>query len=127
MEMMGKGPGSKGTVWVAMRIPDDAICGHANQSRIGKFNMKDKNNVLYSKDVVSYARKMGWFKGKDADFSWKNVYAKPTFSGRRFCDARVWSFFRHFDADFDLLFFRGLWEKIRMQKICHFGLFQIVN
>ena len=101
MEMMGKGPGSKGTVWVAMRIPDDAICGHANQSRIGKFNMKDKNNVLYSKDVVSYARKMGWFKGKDADFSWKNVYAKPTFSGRRFCDARVWSFFRHFDVDFD--------------------------
>ena len=57
MEMMGKGPGSKGTVWVAIRIPDNAVCGHANQSRIGKFNMKDKKNVLYSKDVVEFARK----------------------------------------------------------------------
>ena len=56
MEMMGKGPGSKGVVWVAQRIPDDAICAHANQSRIGKFNMKDKKNVLYSKDVIKFAR-----------------------------------------------------------------------
>lgn len=96
MEMMGKGPGSKGTVWVAIRIPDNAICGHANQSRIGKFDMKDKKNVLYSKDVIKFARQKGWFTGKDADFSWKQVYAKPNFSGRRFCDARVWSFFNHF-------------------------------
>lgn len=96
MEMMGKGPGSKGTVWVAIRIPDNAVCGHANQSRIGKFNMKDKKNVLYSKDVVEFARKKGWYTGKDADFSWKEAYAKPDFSGRRFCDARVWSFFNHF-------------------------------
>ena len=101
MEMMGKGPGSKGTVWVAMRIPDDAICGHANQSRIGKFNMKDKENVLYAKDVVSFARKQGWYEGKDEDFSWKMAYAAPDFSGRRACDARVWSFFRRFDNDFD--------------------------
>ena len=101
MEMMGKGPGSKGVVWVAMRIPDNAICAHANQSRIGKFNMKDKKNVLYSKNVISYARKMGWFNGKDSDFSWKNTYAFPDFSGRRFCDARVWSFFNHYADDFD--------------------------
>lgn len=101
MEMMGKGPGSKGVVWVAMRIPDNAICGHANQSRIGKFNMKDKQNVLYAKDVVKFARSKGWYSGKDADFSWKMAYAKPDFSGRRFCDARVWAFFRHFDKGFD--------------------------
>lgn len=101
MEMQGTGAGSKGVVWVAMRIPDDAICAHANQSRIGKFNMKDKKNVLYSKNVISYARKMGWFNGKDSDFSWKNTYAFPDFSGRRFCDARVWSFFNHYDDDFD--------------------------
>lgn len=101
MEMQGTGPGSKGVVWVAMRIPDDAICAHANQSRIGKFNMKDKKNVLFSKNVISYARKMGWFSGKDSDFSWKNTYAFPDFSGRRFCDARVWSFFRHYADDFD--------------------------
>ena len=96
MEMMGKGAGSKGAVWVALRIPDDAICAHANQSRIGKFNMKDKKNVMYAKDVVSFARSKGWFKGKDADFSWKMAYAKPDFSGRRFCDARVWAMLNHF-------------------------------
>ena len=101
MEMQGTGAGSKGVVWVAMRIPDDAICAHANQSRIGKFNMKDKKNVLYSKNVISYARKMGWFNGNDSDFSWKNTYAFPDFSGRRFCDARVWSFFNHYADDFD--------------------------
>ena len=101
MEMMGTGPGSKGVVWVAMRIPDDAICAHANQSRIGKFDMKDKKNVLHSKNVISYARKMGWFSGKDADFSWKNTYAFPDFSGRRACDARAWSFFNRFKKGFD--------------------------
>lgn len=101
MEMMGTGPGSKGVVWVAMRIPDNAICAHANQSRIGKFDIKDKKNVVCSKNVISYARKMGWFTGKDADFSWKNTYARPDFSGRRFCDARVWSFFNHYQKGFD--------------------------
>lgn len=101
MEMQGTGAGSKGVVWVALRIPDDAICAHANQSRIGKFNMKDKKNVLYSKNVISYARKMGWFDGKDSEFSWKNTYAFPDFSGRRFCDARVWSFFNRYADNFD--------------------------
>lgn len=99
MEMMGMGPGSKSAVWVAIRIPDNAICAHANQSRINKFNMKDKANVLYSKNVVKYARKMGWFSGKDADFSWNETYAKPDFSARRFCEARVWSFFNHFSSE----------------------------
>ena len=83
-------------VWVAQRIPDDAICAHANQSRIGKFDMKDKQNVLYSKNVVKFARQKGWFSGKDEDFAWKWAYAAPDFSGRRICDARAWSFFnRH--------------------------------
>lgn len=100
MEMMGQGKGSKGVVWVAMRIPDDAICAHANQSRIDKFSMKDKQNVLYSKDVIKFARSKGWFTGKDKDFSWKWTYAAPDFSGRRFCDARVWAFFNHFSDDF---------------------------
>lgn len=96
MEMMGQGVGSKKVVWVALRVPDDAICAHANQSRIGKFDMKDKQNVMYSKDVISFARKQGWFTGKDSDFSWKMTYAFPDFEGRRFCDARVWAFFNHF-------------------------------
>lgn len=93
MEMMGCGPGSKAVVWVAQRIPDDAVCAHANQSRIRTFNQKDKQNVMFSKNVVKYARKQGWFSGKDADFSFCEAYAKPDFSGRRFCEARVWSFF----------------------------------
>ena len=102
-------------VWVAQRIPDDAICGHANQSRIGKFFSGKKINakgvyptaknqqadLYYSKDVVRYARLMGWYEGTDADFSWKWAYAAPDFGGRRYCDARVWAFFRHFDNGFD--------------------------
>lgn len=100
LEMMGCGSNrtlsKERTVWVALRIPDDAICGHANQSRITTFNMKDKANVLFSRNVVKYARKMGWFAGKDADFSYNAAYAKPDFSGRRICDARVWQFFNRF-------------------------------
>ena len=99
MEMQGCGAdrekSKERVVWVAMRIPDNAICGHANQSRIGQFNPKDKDNVMFSKNVVKYAKKMGWFDGKDEAFSWKMAYAFPDFSGRRICDARVWSFFNH--------------------------------
>ena len=101
MEMMGKGPGSKGAVWVAVRIPDNAICAHANQSRIRQFMKMAKGSVLYSKDVVKFARSKGWYKGADKDFDWQATYAKADFSGRRFCEARVWSFFRHFDKGFD--------------------------
>ena len=90
------------TVWVALRVPDDMICGHANQSRISHFDMKDKSGaVLYSKNVVKYARTMGWYTGKDEDFSFCNTYAFPDFSGRRICDARVWSFFRRFAEGMD--------------------------
>ena len=93
---------SERTVWVALRIPDDAICGHANQSRISTFNMKDKTgNVLFSKNVVKYARKMGWFSGKDEEFSFCDTYAFPDFSGRRICDARVWSFFNRYADGMD--------------------------
>lgn len=99
MEMMGKGPGSKGVVWVALRVPDDAICAHANQSRIRTFDQKDKKNVMFSKDCIKFARDKGWFTGKDKDFSFCDTYAAADFSGRRFCEARVWSFFNHFSSD----------------------------
>ncbi len=105
MEMMGCGSdrslSKERTVWVAVRIPDDAISGHANQSRISRFNMKDKQNVLFSPNVVKYAKKMKWFDGKDEDFSFCNTYAFPDFSGRRICDARVWSFFNRFADGMD--------------------------
>ena len=96
MEMMGCGAGSKGVVWVALRVPDDAICAHANQSRIRTFNIKDKDNCIASKNVVKFAREKGWFTGKDADFSFCDVYAAPDFGGRRFCEARVWTFFNKY-------------------------------
>ena len=125
LEMMGCGPdrskSKERTVWVAVRIPDNAVAAHANQSRITKFldgrytavKMKEllkkypvngkkavPNLVVYSDNVVSYARTMGWFDGKDADFSYNAAYAAPDFSGRRFCEARVWSFFNRFADDF---------------------------
>jgi dipeptidase len=126
MEMMGCGSdrtkSKERTVWVAIRIPDDAIAAHANQSRITQFldgrytriKVKDLFNKKYalnakkpvtnlmicSDNVVSYARTMGWFSGKDADFSYNAAYAEPDFSGRRYCEARVWSFFNRFSDDF---------------------------
>lgn len=94
------------TVWVARRVPDDMICGHANQSRITRFmplkkEKKGQETVLWSKNVVSYARLMGWYTGKDQDFSYNAAYAKPDFSGRRICDARVWQFFNRYADGMD--------------------------
>ena len=117
LEMMGCGSDRKvskeRTVWVAVRIPDDAISGHANQSRISRFDQKGKKaygqwamvnatgDVLFSKNVVKYARTMGWFEGKDEDFSYNAAYAFPDFSGRRICDARVWTFFNRYADGMD--------------------------
>ena len=99
LEMIGKGS-EKGTVWVAVRIPDDCIAAHANQARIHKFDRRDKENVMYSKDVIKFARKKGYFTGKDEDFSFAAAYCPPTFDGLRWCDARAWSFFNMYaDAD----------------------------
>ena len=128
LEMMGCASDRKlskeRVVWVAMRIPDNAISGHANQSRIGRFlgdgftvlgvnDLQKKhlptnnaqqsipNLVVFSKNVIKYARTMKWFEGKDEEFSWKNAYAMPDFSGRRICDARVWAFFNRFVKGMD--------------------------
>ena len=95
MELVGKGPGRKGAVWAAIRIPDGCISAHANLSRIRQIPFKDKENCLYSKDVVSFAREMGFFSGKDADFSFRDAYSPIDFLAVRQCDTRVWSFFRH--------------------------------
>lgn len=125
LEMMGCGPdrtkSPERTVWVAVRIPDNAIAAHANQSRITKFldgryvrvKMKDlmkkypvngkkpvPNLMLCSENIIRYARNMGWYDGEDADFSYNAAYAEPDFSGRRYCEARVWSFFNRFSDDF---------------------------
>lgn len=96
MEMIGKGPGVKGAVWVAVRIPDDCIAAHANQSRIHKFDMSDKDNCLYSPDVISFAREKGYFSGANKDFSFADAYCPLDFSGLRACEARVWSYYNMF-------------------------------
>ena len=96
LEMQGCGGDKKQkVVWVAVRIPDGMISAHANQSRIGQFSTYP-TEVITSKNCISFARSKGWFTGKDKDFNWKMVYAKPNFGGRRWCDARVWSYFNHF-------------------------------
>ena len=92
MEMVGKGA-EKGSVWVARRIPDGYISGHANQARITTFPLDDPDNCLYSKDVITFARKMGWFDGKDEEFSFRDAYCPLDFGGLRGCEARVWSAF----------------------------------
>ena len=99
MDMIGKGPGRKGTVWVAVRIPDDCISGHANQARISQFPLKDKKNCLYAKDVISLAREKCYFSGKDADFSFADAYNPVDFGGLRYCEARVWSYFNRWAAE----------------------------
>ena len=99
MEMIGKGTGNKGAVWVAIRIPDDCVSAHANQSRIQQIPFDDKENCIYSPDVVSFAREKGYFKGKDKDFSFAQAYCPYSFSGLRACEARVWSFFNKYNKD----------------------------
>ena len=102
MELIGKGSKldnkgnnlRKGIVWVARRIPDGYVSGHANQARITTFPLNDKENCLYASDVISFAREMGYFNGKDEEFSFCDAYAPLDFGGLRGCEARVWSFFR---------------------------------
>ena len=112
MELIGKGPGRKGAVWVALRVPDDCISAYANSSRIRQFPLAKKVDRkkgfcvtadgagMYSADVISFAREMGYFSGADRDFSFREAYQPMSFSKIRACEARVWSFFRHhFDKE----------------------------
>ncbi len=106
MEMIGKGKYEKGAVWVARLIPDGYVCGHANQARITTFPFQKTNNwndlkqtVYHSADVISFAKKQGFYKGTDVSFSFSDVYNPLKFGGARFCDARVWSFFRRINQE----------------------------
>ena len=119
MEMIGKGPGRKGAVWVALRIPDDCISAHANLSRIRHFPLEKKREYrsissrslkhinrpevecVYAADVISFAREKGYFSGRDEDFSFRDAYCPIDFENVRYADARVWSFFRHHRSDMD--------------------------
>lgn len=106
LEFIGKGEHGKGAVWVAARVPEGYIAAHANQARIRKINWKDTNNWMWSPDVVDFARKMGWFTGRDADFSFTDAYAPVTPHSLLLCESRVWSIFNRaapsakFSADY---------------------------
>lgn len=106
MEMIGKGRYEKGAVWVARQVPDGYISGHANQARITTFPFQKENNfnnptqtTFHSPDVISFAKKYGFYNGSNESFSFSDVYNPISFGGARFCDARVWSFFRTINKD----------------------------
>jgi dipeptidase len=94
-EIIGKGPGINGILYVARKVPDGYVCAHANQARITTFPLNDPENCLYSKDVISFARDKGWFTGKDEEFSFRDTYAPLDFGSLRGCEARVYAFFNH--------------------------------
>lgn len=109
MDLIGKGKGVKGAVWVARRVTDGCITAHANQSRIRQFpqtKRMDKqkgyyvvgDTVMYSPDVIAFAREKGYYTGRDEDFSFSAAYAPSDFGARRYCEARVWSFFNRCGA-----------------------------
>ena len=139
MEIIGKGPKRNGAVWVALRIPDDCICAHANLSRIRQFPQESGKSIssknfgrindpevecMYAADVISFAREKGFFNGKDEEFSFRDAYCPIDFENVRYADARVWSFFRHhysqeemdkylpyINGDFDVCDHLPLWIK----------------
>ncbi len=115
LEMIGKGEYELGAVWVARRVPDGYVCGHANQARITQFPLNDPENCMYSPDVISFARARGWFTGEDKDFSFSDTYAPVTFGGARFCDARVWAMFNHINNTM------GQYEDYAMGKVVKEG------
>jgi dipeptidase len=122
MDLIGKGPGKKGANWVAVRIPDNAIAAHANQARITtlpqgkakltkeqkrlekKLNCVCHGDWMWDKDMIAFAREKGYFFGADKDFSFQAAFNPFDFSGLYVCEARVWSFFRHFSDDMDRYF-----------------------
>lgn len=127
MEIVGKGNrmvqdkktkkmlnADKGALWVAIRIPDGYISAHANHARItnfpldnGKTSISSKNfklinqpevEVIYSHDVISYAKSKNYFTGKEDTFSFSDVYAPLDFGAARFCELRVWAMFNHVNS-----------------------------
>jgi dipeptidase len=101
LEIVGKGIGNKGALWVAMRVPDGYISGHANQARITQFPLNDRDNCLYDPNVIKYAREKGLFKGEDKDFSFSDTYCPLDFGAARFCEARVWCGFSRVNKDME--------------------------
>ena len=134
MELIGKGKFEKGMVWVARRIPDGYVSGHANQARITTFPLAKKNKTsltskdfkkfmtdmnvdcIYADDVISFAKKNNLYFGKDEDFSFSDVYAPVDFSGARGCDMRVWAMFNKVTDGMDAYFDYATGRDIKRAK-----------
>jgi dipeptidase len=112
LEIIGKGPGNKGALWVAVRIPDGYVSGHANQARIRTFPLNDPENCVYAKDVISFAKTKGLFTGEDKDFSFSDTYAPVDFSAARFSEIRVWSMFNKVNSDM-----KQYWDYVTGQNL----------
>jgi dipeptidase len=116
MDLIGKGEGEKGAVWVAMRIPDGCISAHANHPRITTFPLNDPENCLYAADVISFAKAKGLYAGEDKDFSFSDVYAPIDFFGARACEIRVWSMFKSVNKDMQKYFDYAKGNIIRVKE-----------
>lgn len=134
MEVIGKGKFEKGMLWVARRIPDGYVSGHANQARITTFPLAKKNKTsltskdfkkfmtdmnvdcIYADDVISFAKKNKLYVGKDEDFSFSDVYAPVDFSGARGCDMRVWAMFNKVTDGMDAYFDYATGRDIKRAK-----------
>ena len=94
MELIGKGRHETGAVWVARRVPQGHVTGHANQARITTFPLQSPDDTLYAPDTISFAQSLGLYPNDrpDEEFSFSDTYDPVTFEGARFCEARVWSF-----------------------------------
>jgi dipeptidase len=111
MELIGRGPGQKGIVWVAARVPDGMITAHANMSRITNFPLDDPENWLYSPDVITFAIEKKYFSTDSGKpFSYRDAYHPGIGPGaQRACAGRVWSIYRRAakSREFSDTFFRG--------------------
>ena len=115
MDLVGKGTGNTGAVWVAQRIPDDCISAHANQARIHKFPQAKKklnkkmnryevgNSCMFSADLIPFGRTLG-YEGSDADFDFAATFGDLDYSAFRGCDGRVWAFFNRYASGMERYF-----------------------
>lgn len=115
MDLVGKGTGNTGAVWVAQRIPDDCISAHANQARIHKFPQAKKklnkkmnryevgDSCMFSADLIPFGRTLG-YEGSDADFDFAATFGDLDYSAFRGCDGRVWAFFNRYASGMERYF-----------------------
>ncbi|MCK4547083.1 MAG: C69 family dipeptidase [Candidatus Eisenbacteria sp.] len=95
VEMIGSGPGGKGAIWVALRIPDGYVYGHSNMSRIREFPTDDPKNCLYSANVTALAIEKGYYDPDCGEpFRFCDAYCPRAEQWVRYTETRTWSMYR---------------------------------